>query len=63
MNWFLKCPFLWGLGDFGFVWKWGLFQGFEDDGVGAVDDGGVEAGEVDLGGGFAVVAHAFAYDA
>ena len=36
------------------------FQGFQDEGVVAVDDGGVEGGEVDLGGGFGVVAHAFA---
>ena len=38
----------------------GMLQAFEDYGVGAVYYGGVEAGEVDLGGGFAVVAHAFA---
>lgn len=37
----------------------GLFQGFEDDGVGSVYNGGVEAGKVDLCGGFTVVSHAF----
>lgn len=36
-----------------------LSEGFQDEGVGAVDDGGVEAGEVDAGGGFVVVAHPF----
>ena len=38
----------------------GLFEAFDDKGVGTVNDGGVEAGEVNLGGGFGVVAHAFA---
>lgn len=37
-----------------------FLEGFEDEGVGFVDDGGVEGGEVDLGGGFGVVSHAFA---
>ena len=39
-----------------------LSKAGEDERVGAVDDGGVEAGEVDLGGGLAVVAHAFGND-
>ena len=47
--------FLWG-----YVCWGGLFEAFENKGVGAVNDGGVEAGEVDLGGCFGVVAHAFA---
>lgn len=37
-----------------------LFEGVKDYGVGAVDGGGVEAGEVDPGRGLAVMAHAFA---
>lgn len=37
----------------------GLFERFQDYGVGTVNDGSVEAGEVDLGGCFAVMAHAF----
>lgn len=37
-------------------------EGGEDEGVGTVDGGGVEAGEVDLGRGFAVVSHAFRDD-
>lgn len=37
-----------------------VLKAFEDDGVGAVYDGGVEAGKVDLGGRLAVVSHAFA---
>ena len=36
-----------------------LFEAFENKGVGAVNDGGVEAGEVDLSGCFTVVTHAF----
>lgn len=35
------------------------FQGFQYKRVGFVDDGGVEAGKIDLGSCFAVVAHAF----
>lgn len=38
-----------------------MLNGGEYQGVGAVDYGGVEAGEVDLGCCFGVVAHAFAY--
>ncbi len=34
----------------------------EDLAVGAVDEGGVEGGEVDAGGGFFFVSEAFAYD-
>lgn len=37
-----------------------ILKAFEDKRVGFVNDGGVEAGEVDLSGCFAVVAHAFA---
>lgn len=33
------------------------FESFDDDAVCLVNDGGIETGEVDLGGGFAVVAH------
>ena len=40
----------------------GLFQAVDDEGVGFVDGGGVEAGKVDAGGGLAVVAHAFGDD-
>ncbi len=35
----------------------------EDFAVGAVDEGGVEGGEVDAGGGFLFVAEPFAYEA
>ena len=42
---------------------WRLFEGFEDKGVGAVDDRGVEGSEIDTGGRFGIVAHAFADDA
>lgn len=35
------------------------FESFDDEVVCTVNDGGVEAGKVDLGGCFAVVAHSF----
>ena len=37
-----------------------ILKAFEDKRVGFINDGGVETGEVDLGCGFRVVAHAFA---
>ena len=37
----------------------GLFQALKDQGIGTVDDGGVEAVEVDAGGVFAVVSKSF----
>lgn len=41
--------------------KSGLWlKAFEDKGIGAVNDRGIEAGEIDLGGCFTIVAHAFA---
>ena len=39
-----------------------LLNAFEYKRVGSVDDGGVEAGEIDLGGCFTIVAHTFADD-
>ena len=37
-----------------------LLKRFQDEAISFVNDGGVEAGKVDLGGRFAVVAHTFA---
>lgn len=36
-----------------------LFQAFEDKGIGFVNDGGIKAGEIYLGGCLTVVTHAF----
>lgn len=43
-------------------WLWLILQAFQDDGVRLVNDRSIEAGEVNLGGGFAVMAHTFADD-
>ena len=51
------CSFFVNMGQY-FLGR-GLKRG-DDEAVGAVDDRGVEAGEVDSGGCLAVVAHAFA---